>query len=62
MKRISANGVYTAKRSAQSYLCASTASNKPEGACGSACGAGDGDSKPETKPAACGSACGTGEK
>ncbi len=60
MKRTSANSVYAVKSSAQSYLCASTVSNAPAGACGSACGAGD--EKPEPKPTACGSACGAGEK
>lgn len=57
MKRIN-NG--TVKHTAQSYLCASAETEKPAGACGSACGAGD--EKPEPKPAACGSACGAGEK
>ncbi len=61
MKRTSVSGVYTAKRSAQGYLCAKEDASTPTGACGSACGAGD-DSKPEPKPAACGSACGAGEK
>ncbi|MDE6009549.1 MAG: ACGX-repeat peptide [Muribaculaceae bacterium] len=45
---------------AQSYFCVASESEKPSGACGSACGAGD--EKPEPKPAACGSACGAGEK
>jgi ACGX-repeat protein len=62
MKRIAQSRVYTARRSAQSYLCAKDETTKPSGACGSACGAGDGDTKPEPKPAACGSACGAGEK
>lgn len=62
MKRTSISGVYSAKRSAQSYLCAKDETPTASGACGSACGAGDGDTKPEPKPAACGSACGTGDK
>lgn len=62
MKRTSASGVYSAKRSAQGYLCAKDETTAPSGACGSACGAGDGDTKPEPNPAACGSACGTGDK
>lgn len=62
MKRATVSGVYSAKRSAQGYLCAKNENAAPAGACGSACGAGDGDSKPEPKPAACGSACGAGEK
>ena len=61
MKRMTASGVYSAKRSAQSYLCAKEETATPAGACGSACGAGD-ETKPEPKPAACGSACGAGEK
>ena len=48
------------KHTAQAYLCAAAEAEKPAGACGSACGAGD--DKPEPKPAACGSACGAGEK
>lgn len=48
------------KHTAQAYLCANAETEKPSGACGSACGAGD--EKPEPKPAACGSACGAGEK
>ena len=55
------SGIYSARRSAQSYLCAGDDQKTPSGACGSACGAGD-DKKPEPKPAACGSACGAGEK
>lgn len=55
-------GVYTAKRSAQSYLCAEKETDNLNGACGSACGAGDAETKPEPKPAACGSACGAGDK
>ena len=62
MKRISLSGIYAARRSAQSYLCAKDETATPSGACGSACGAGDGDTKPEPKPAACGSACGAGDK
>ncbi|MDE6514853.1 MAG: hypothetical protein K2L03_02330 [Bacteroidales bacterium] len=66
MKRASVCGVYAAKRSAQSYLCAKDETTKPGGACGSACGAGDGGTKPEPqpkpKPTACGSACGAGGK
>ena len=62
MKRTSVSGVYSAKRSAQSYLCAKDETTAPSGACGTACGAGDGDAKPEPKPAACGSACGAGDK
>ncbi|WP_337624916.1 ACGX-repeat peptide [Phocaeicola sp.] len=62
MKRISLSGIYAARRSAQGYLCASQENSNPSGACGSACGAGDGDTKPEPKPAACGSACGAGDK
>lgn len=62
MKRISWSGIYAARRSAQGYLCASQENGNPSGACGSACGAGDGDTKPEPKPAACGSACGAGDK
>jgi ACGX-repeat protein len=61
MKRISMSGIYSARRSAQSYLCASDDQKTPSGACGSTCGAGD-DKNPEPKPAACGSACGAGEK
>lgn len=57
MKRINNGAV---KHTAQAYLCAATETEKPAGACGSACGAGD--EKPEPKPAACGSACGAGEK
>ncbi|MDE7378461.1 MAG: ACGX-repeat peptide [Paraprevotella sp.] len=60
MKRVSVCGVYSAKRSAQSYLCAKEETENPSGACGSACGAGD--DNPEPKPAACGSACGAGDK
>ena len=62
MSRTSVSGVYSAKRSAQSYLCAKDETTAPNGACGSACGAGDGDTKPEPNPAACGSACGAGDK
>lgn len=62
MKTTSVCGIYSAKRSAQSYLCAKAETDTPSGACGSACGAGDGDTKPEPKPAACGSACGAGDK
>ncbi|WP_304633090.1 ACGX-repeat peptide [uncultured Muribaculum sp.] len=62
MKMTSVSGVYSAKRSAQSYLCAKDETATPSGACGSACGAGDDDTKPEPKPAACGSACGAGDK
>ena len=58
MKQFSMSGLYAARRSAQSYLCAKDETAAPSGACGSACGAGDGD----TKPAACGSACGAGDK
>lgn len=58
MKRISKSGLYTARRSAQGYLCASEETPATGGACGSACGAGE----PEPKPAACGSACGVGDK
>ena len=58
MKRIDNSGVV--KHTAQAYLCANSETEKPNGACGSACGAGD--EKPEPKPAACGSACGAGEK
>lgn len=60
MKRTSVSEVYSAKRSAQGYLCAKDETTAPSGACGSACGAGD--TKPEPKPAACGSACGAGDK
>ncbi|MDO4462740.1 MAG: ACGX-repeat peptide [Bacteroidia bacterium] len=60
MVRTSNSGIYSAKRSAQSYFCANSETVTPNGACGSACGAGD--AKPEPKPAACGSACGTGDK
>ncbi|MDO4497789.1 MAG: ACGX-repeat peptide [Bacteroidales bacterium] len=59
MVRTSDCGIYSAKRSAQSYLCVATENETPSGACGSACGAGD--AKPEPKPAACGSACGAGD-
>ncbi len=53
--------IYSAvKHTAQAYLCAAAEADKPTGACGSACGAGD--EKSEPKPAACGSACGAGEK
>ncbi|MDE6074332.1 MAG: ACGX-repeat peptide [Muribaculaceae bacterium] len=52
------NGAF--KHTAQAYLCNNSETEKPTGACGSACGAGD--EKPEPKPAACGSACGAGEK
>lgn len=62
MKRTSVSGAYSAKRSAQGYLCAKDETTAPTGACGSACGASDGDTKPEPKPAACGSACGAGDK
>lgn len=62
MKRISMSGVYAARRSAQGYLCASEETPATSGACGSACGTGDGDVQPEPKPAACGSACGAGDK
>lgn len=62
MKRFSMSGLYAARKSAQSYLCAKDETAAPSGACGSACGAGDGDTKPEPKPAACGSACGAGDK
>lgn len=48
------------KHTAQGYLCTLADADKPAGACGSACGAGE--EKPESKPAACGSACGAGEK
>lgn len=41
MKRISMSGLYTARRSAQGYLCASEETPATGGACGSACGAGD---------------------
>jgi hypothetical protein len=58
MKRISMSGLYTERRSAQGYLCASEETPATGGACGSACGAGD----PEPKPATCGSACGAGDK
>ncbi len=57
MNRIENNAV---KHTAQAYLCANKDTEKPAGACGSACGAGD--EKPQPKPAACGSACGAGEK
>ncbi|MDE6369635.1 MAG: ACGX-repeat peptide [Muribaculaceae bacterium] len=57
MKRINNGAV---KHTAQAYLCGNTETEKPSGACGSACGAGD--EKPEPKPAACGSACGAGDK
>ncbi|MDE6397095.1 MAG: hypothetical protein K2K84_07475 [Muribaculaceae bacterium] len=60
MKR-TVNGVV--RHTAQAYLCANKETEKPSGACGSACGAGDEKPQPETKPAAaCGSACGAGEK
>lgn len=61
MKRISMSGKYTARRSAQGYLCVSEGMVTPSGACGSACGAGDAP-KPDPKPSACGSACGAGDK
>ncbi|MDO4510533.1 MAG: ACGX-repeat peptide [Bacteroidales bacterium] len=61
MVRTSDYGIYFSKRSAQSYLCAPIASETPSAACGSACGAGDAEVKPEPKPAACGSACGAGD-
>lgn len=57
MKR---NNYVTCKHTVQAYLCAEKECEKPSGACGSACGAGD--EKPEEKPSACGSACGAGEK
>lgn len=57
MKRIN-NGAL--KHTAQAYFNSSAESEKPSGACGSACGAGD--EKPEPKPTACGSACGAGDK
>ncbi len=57
MKRIDNGAV---KHTAQGYLCANAETEKPTGACGSACGAGE--EKPAPKPAACGSACGAGEK
>lgn len=57
MKRINNGAV---KHTAQAYFYGNTETEKPSGACGSACGAGD--EKPEPKPAACGSACGAGEK
>lgn len=41
MKRFSMSGLYAARRSAQSYLCAKDETAAPSGACGSACGAGD---------------------
>ncbi len=59
MKRIS-NSIL--KHTAQAYLRANKETEKPTGACGSACGAGDEKPEPETKPTACGSACGAGEK
>ena len=62
MKRISMSGLYTARRSAQGYLCASEGTVAPSGACGSACGAGDPAPQPQPKPSACGSACGAGDK
>ena len=55
MKRFSMSGLYAARRSAQSYLCAKDETAAPSGA-------GDGDTKPEPKPAVCGSACGAGDK
>lgn len=57
MKRIN-NGCV--KHTAQAYLFSNKETEKPSGACGSACGAGE--EKPEPKPAACGSACGAGDK
>lgn len=56
MKRINNGAV---KHTAQAYLFNNSDNSKPSGACGSACGAGDGGS---SKPSACGSSCGTGEK
>lgn len=41
MKRTDDSAIYSAKRSAQSYLCAKEETATPGGACGSACGAGD---------------------
>ncbi|MDE6377359.1 MAG: ACGX-repeat peptide [Duncaniella sp.] len=62
MKRSTVSGVYSAKKSTQSYLCGKNVNAAPAGACGSACGAGDEETKPEPKPTACGSACGAGDK
>ena len=59
------NGIsgYTAKRSAQSYLRENYSVAAANGSCGSSCGAGNPDEKPENpKPSACSSACGTGDK
>lgn len=50
------------KRSAQSYFNTGKAAFAVSGACGSACGAGDGKPEEEPKPSACGSACGAGDK
>ena len=63
MKRVSMSGIYSAKRSAQGYLCASEETGKLNAACGSACSASE-DSKPDSdpEPSACGSACGASEK
>lgn len=46
--------------SAQSYFNGSSVA-AVSGSCGSACGAGDGQPKPDEKPSACGSSCGAGE-
>jgi ACGX-repeat protein len=60
----SGNNEFFGKRSAQSYFNSGKASFAVSGACGSACGAGDGEDKPnpDPKPSACGSACGAGDK
>lgn len=63
MKRGTFDG-YVSVRTAQHVLCAAEQSEGASTTCGSACGAGGGESKPEEEkaPAACGSACGAGEK
>ncbi len=60
MKRDLSVADYSAKRSAQGYLCNNDSTEKPTGACGSACGADD-DKPAEPKPTACSSACGAGD-
>lgn len=63
MKRGTFEAGYVSVRTAQGILLAAAQPEGTSAACGSACGAGGGETKPEEpKPAACGSACGAGEK
>jgi len=61
MKRNEVSGMFTVGASAQRFLHNADRLMQAAGSCGTACGAGDAEEKPEEKPTACGSACGAGD-